>query len=234
MGRCCQGGVGRVGLVGFARLGEAPTFRALGLDVMCAAHIIGCMTGTPAKNYITKPLDADSWADFERLVEDNNGVWGGCWCMWYHGKEEAEAPAAAKRKAKQCRVREGRAHAALVFDGDACVGWAQFGTPDELPRIHNARAYMRDQPTLPDWRVTCFFSGKGYRGKGVASAALNGAIEQIKALGGGRIEGYPEDIEGRKASPAFLFNGALSTFERFGFQRSRKIGKHKWVVTLTV
>jgi hypothetical protein len=34
------------------------------------------MTDTATKNYTTKPLSADTWADFERLVEDNNGVWG--------------------------------------------------------------------------------------------------------------------------------------------------------------
>ena len=56
----------------------------------------------------------------------------------------------------------------------------------------------------------------------------------FRSLGGGHIEGYPEDIEGRKASPAFLFNGALSTFESLGFKRERLIGKHKWVVSLTV
>ena len=63
---------------------------------------------------------------------------------------------------------------------------------------------------------------------------MKGAVEQIERLGGGRVEGYPEDIGGRRASPAFLFNGALSTFERLGFERSRPIGKHKWVVTRTV
>jgi hypothetical protein len=83
-------------------------------------------------------------------------------------------------------------------------------------------------------RITCFLSGKGYRGKGVVSAALQGAVEQINKLGGGRIEGYPEDTEGRKASPAFLFNGTPSTFEGLGFERVRLIGKHKWVVTLAV
>lgn len=185
------------------------------------------------KKYKTKALDATTWPDFARLVEANNGVWGGCWCMWYHTKDEAKSPE-SKRKAKECLVREGRAHASLVFDGTDCVGWCQFGSPKELPRIHNERAYLATNPTLPDWRITCFFSGKGYRGKGVASAALKGAIEQIKSLGGGRVEGYPEDIEGRKASPAFLFNGALTTFERNGFRRLRLIGKHKWVVTRTV
>ncbi len=183
--------------------------------------------------YKTKALDATTWGAFARLAEANNGVWGGCWCMWYHGNDKGQSPA-LKRKAKECLVREGRAHASLVFDGKDCVGWCQFGSLRELPRIHNERVYLATNPTLPDWRITCFFSGKGYRGKGVASAALRGAIEQIRKLGGGRIEGYPEDTEGRKASPAFLFNGALSTFERLGFKRSRQIGKRKWVVARTV
>lgn len=185
--------------------------------------------------YTTKALDARTWPDFERLVEANNGVWGGCWCTWYHATDgNADDSPASRRQAKECLVREGRAHAALVFDGAECVGWCQFGSPAELPRLHNQRAYLSTNPTLPDWRITCFFSGKGHRGSGVASAALAGAVEQIKTLGGGRVEGYPEDTAGRKASPAFLFNGALTTFERLGFERSRRIGKHKWVVTRTV
>ena len=185
------------------------------------------------KEYTTKPLDETTWSDFAHLVEANNGVWGGCWCMWYHGKDAGESPE-AKRRTKERLVREGRAHASLVYKGEDCIGWCQFGSPVELPSIHNERAYLATRPKLPDWRITCFFSGKGFRGKGVASAALQGAIEQIRKLGGGRIEGYPEDTEGRKASPAFLFNGALSTFERHGFKRTRLIGKHKWVVTRTI
>jgi GNAT superfamily N-acetyltransferase len=184
-------------------------------------------------DYQTRPLDADTWTDFARLVEANNGVWGGCWCMWYHNKGGDQTPD-EKRAAKERLVREGRAHVSLVFDGEDCVGWCQFGSPEELPCIHNARAYNATDPVLPDWRITCFFSGKGYRGKGIAYTALKGAVEQIEKLGGGCIEGYPEDTAGRKASPAFLFNGSLSLFERLGFERSRLIGKHKWVVTRTI
>jgi GNAT superfamily N-acetyltransferase len=183
--------------------------------------------------YDVRSLDWSTWPDFARLVEANNGVWGGCWCMWYHRKDGGETPE-QKRAAKERLVGEGRAHAALVFDGDDCVGWCQFGSPQELPCLHNERAYLAANAGLPDWRITCFFSGKGYRGKGVADAALKGAVEQIRQLGGGRIEGYPELTDGRKAAPAFLFNGSLSMFERLGFARSRPIGKHKWVVTRTI
>jgi len=46
------------------------------------------------------------------------------------------------------------------------------------------------------------------------------------------VEGYPEDAG---AVPAgFLFNGALSTYEKLGFARDRKIGKHRWVMTREV
>ncbi|HEV7228788.1 hypothetical protein [Brevundimonas sp.] len=184
--------------------------------------------------YAVRPLGQDTWPDFARLVEENNGVWGGCWCMWYHGQGDCEDTPAARREAKAHRVREGRAHAALVYDGDLCVGWCQFGSPSELPRIHNSRAYLAGAGAPADWRITCFFSRKGHRGRGVADAALRGVLEQIAAMGGGRVEGFPEDTKGRKASAAFLFNGSLSTFERLGFERSRRIGKHKWVVVRTV
>lgn len=155
--------------------------------------------------------------------------------MWYHGKDASpkDTPE-ARRKAKECLVKEGRAHASLVFDGEECLGWCQFGSPAEIPRIHNQRAYNKAGLELPEWRITCFFSGKGHRSGGVASAALAGAIEQIKALGGGQVEAFPENTEGRKAAPAFLFNGTLSLFERHGFKRTHQIGKHKWVVTRNV
>lgn len=72
--------------------------------------------------YKTKALDQTTWPDFERLVEANNGVWGGCWCMWYHRKDKGESPE-AKRKAKQCLVRDGQAHASLVYDNKDCDGF---------------------------------------------------------------------------------------------------------------
>lgn len=114
-------------------------------------------------SFSAKPLDATTWPGFAALVERHNGVWGGCWCMAFHAKGTG---AAGNRAAKEALVREGRAHAALVFDGPACVGWCQFGPTQELPRIKHRHAYEEGLTTLPDWRITCFFSDKSYRGKG--------------------------------------------------------------------
>jgi hypothetical protein len=88
----------------------------------------------------TQPLDESTWQAFAQLVERHNGVWGGCWCMAFHPEEVGRGRTASQnRSEKECRVREGRAHAALVFDGAACVGWCQYGRTDELPRIKRVR-----------------------------------------------------------------------------------------------
>ena len=183
----------------------------------------------------TRPLDESTWPDFAALVERNNGVWGGCWCMGFHeeGVGRHKTPE-QNRRAKECRVREGRAHAALVFERDTCMGWCQFGPPEELPRVKHKRAYLADLTALPDGRITCFFVDKRRRRSGVAEAALAGALQEIARLGRGTVESYPEDADGRKVSSSFLHNGTLALFERHGFERTRRLGKHHWVVTKVV
>ena len=176
----------------------------------------------------TSALTAETWEPFARLVEANGGVCGGCWCIGFHTRKfsSPEANRALKRK----MVDEGTTHAALVFDGDEALGWAQYGRPAELPEIKNRKAYEAGLDALPDWRITCLYTGKGQRGKGVAEAAVKGALDLITAAGGGMVEAYPEQTEGRKVSGSFLWNGTLPMFERLGFTRERMIGKHKWVV----
>ena len=182
-------------------------------------------------SFTIRALDESTWDAFAALVERNNGVFGGCWCMGFHG-DDSRNDAGLNRERKLARVRAGTAHAALVFAGDDCLGWCQFGAPSELPRIKSRREYEKGLTTPPDWRIACNFVGKGNRRRGVATAALAGALELIAGLGGGTVEGYPEDAAGVPAG--FLFNGALSTYEQLGFVRDRKIGKHRWVVTRTV
>ena len=70
------------------------------------------------------------------------------------------------RPYKKRLVREGKAHAALVLDGDAAVGWCQFGSPAELPGIAHKKDYEAGLPALPDYRITCFFVDRAYRRRG--------------------------------------------------------------------
>jgi hypothetical protein len=66
---------------------------------------------------------------------------------------------------------------------------------------------------------------------GVAATALTGALDLIAQLGGS-VEGYPEPAGAVAAG--FLYHRALSTYEKLGFTRDRKLGKHRWVVTIDV
>ncbi|HET7127670.1 MAG TPA: hypothetical protein VFJ93_01180 [Gaiellaceae bacterium] len=186
-----------------------------------------------ATTYTIEPLSETTWDAFAALVEQNNGVFGGCWCIGFHPEGgDRQTTATLNRQRKLERVKQGTTHAALVFDGDDCVGWCQFGAPDEVPRIKSRAAYEKGQVRPPDWRIACNFVGKGHRRRGVATAGLAGALDLIAGLGGGTVEGYPEAAG---AVPAgFLFNGALSTYERLGFARDRMIGKHRWVVAKVV
>jgi GNAT superfamily N-acetyltransferase len=138
--------------------------------------------------------------------------------------------AEGNKERKLAMIRADATHAALVFDGDDCVGWAQFGPPSEVARIKNRPAAEKDRD-LPDWRIGCCYAGKGHRPQGVASVAIAGALDLIRERGGGMVEGYPEPAG--DVTAGFLYHGALSTYETLGFTL-RKVGKHRWVVTKRV
>lgn len=175
----------------------------------------------------TRLLDESTFAAFAAMVEKNK-IWGGCWCLGFH--HQKGEPRETRREEKECRVREGRTHAALVFDGEAAVGWCQFGRTDELPGIKHQKRYAEGLTDLPDWRITCFVVDKEYRRQGVAGLALQAALDEIARQGGGLVESYPEEVRGRKTSSAFLYNATVSLFERHGFSKVRQIGKDHWVV----
>ncbi|HEV2316019.1 MAG TPA: GNAT family N-acetyltransferase [Thermoplasmata archaeon] len=183
----------------------------------------------------SQPLSPRTWPAFARLVEKHNGIFGGCWCISFHlGPGENKRAPAEYRAMKERRVLEGRAHAALVFDGDDAVGWCQFGSTEELPNIRSRKAYEEGLRSLPDWRITCFFIDRKRRGEGIANLALREALQEIGRLGGGVVEAYPEDVADRKVSRSFLCSGTLGMFEKEGFERGRKIAMHRWVVARKV
>lgn len=187
----------------------------------------------PTVSYTIRPLAADTWDAFADLVERNNGIFGGCWCIGYH--PECGQRDISYREAKEDRVRSGRAHAALVFDEDETAqGWCQYGSPEELPGIKHKREYDKDAPPLPDWRITCFYVDRRHRDQGIARAALEGALDQIARAGGGLVEAIPEVTTGREAQCRFLFSATVELFEQYGFTRGRQVGKHAWIVTKVV
>jgi len=194
------------------------------------------VTPPPQGQYVTKPLTPETWADFAALVEANNGVWGGCWCIGFHpegiGKDSTVA---GNRAAKRAHVDNETVHQVLVYSDGECVGWVQYGSPAEVATIKNPRTYEKDLVELPDWRIGCVFTGSRHRREGVARAGLAAALSAISEAGGGIVEAYPEQLDGRGPQRgAYLHTGPESLFEEFGFVRDRRIAKWRWVMRVTV
>jgi GNAT superfamily N-acetyltransferase len=188
-------------------------------------------------NLRIEPLGPDTWDAFAALVERHNGIFGGCWCTWFHDLSDDKRRRAGVEDNptfKRRLVHEDKAHAALVFDGDRAVGWCQFGPPEELPNLHHRKEYEATSMRRPDYRLTCIFVDRDYRRHGVAELALRGALGLIAAAGGGVVEGYPHDTGGKKMSASFLYNATRTTYERCGFTFDRTKGDKNTVMVTTV
>ena len=68
----------------------------------------------------------------------------------------------------------------------------------------------------------------------MAELALRGAVELIAAAGGGVVEGYPHDLDGRRMSASFVYNGTRRMYERVGFVYDRPKGKGNCVMVREV
>lgn len=185
--------------------------------------------------YAIRPLASDTWAYFVALAEKHNGVWGGCWCTWFHPACAQKGNGASGNRAyKERLVREGKAHAAIAFDGEAAVAWCEYGSTQELPNIYHLKEYAAGIDKLPDYRITCFFGDRDYRRRGVAAVVLNGALDLIPMSGGGVVEGYPQDTGGKMTSGSFLYNGTRGLFEKAGFGYEGSKGKNHCVMRRSV
>ncbi len=184
-----------------------------------------------------RPLTVETWPAFDAMVVRHNGIFGGCWCTWFHPERHDRAPGAegSRQMKRQC-VEGGIAHAALVMDGDEAIAWAEFGTPSELPNIHHRKQYDAEKVGDPDYRITCVFVDKRYRRKGVTETAIKGALELIAKDGGGVVEAYPHDLteQTKKLSSSFLYNGTRRLYERLGFTYVRPKGMKNCVMSITV
>ena len=189
-----------------------------------------------ADDFTVRALTPETWDAFAALVEKHNGIFGGCWCIWFHpdGPERGQGYE-GNRNLKRTYVEQGRAHAALVFDGDQAVAWCQYGTPEELPNMKHRKDYESAGDPPPDYRLTCIFIDRDYRRKGLTWIALHGALDLIAQAGGGVVEGYPQDLsDGRRVGNSFLYNSTRALYERAGFSYVRPKGKNHTVMRRTV
>lgn len=137
------------------------------------------------------------------------------------------------RQAKRDLVEAGTVRQILVYDDDrACVGWCQYGTPEDLPNIKNRKAYDR---SVEDLAHRLHLHRGQRRGQGVARAAVQAAITAMSQAGGGIVGAYPEQtIDRAPQRGAYLHTGPEALYAGFGFVRDRRIAKWRWVMRTQV
>lgn len=182
----------------------------------------------PLEKCDVKDLSKDTWNDFEEFFSKYNGVQAGCWCMYYHrvhqtpGKTVKEWTENNYRDKKELVMGE-KSRGILIYSGGKAIGWCQYGTKEELPRIDNGRFYKKTDLFFREktkWRITCFFVDSGYRRRGVAKTALSEVIKRIGECGGGIVEAYPV-THGKAVN---IWFGTVSMFEKLGFRKVADLG----------
>jgi len=136
------------------------------------------MSARVQSEYSTRELSKRTWPDFEKLFMKQGVVGDGWWCWCTHHQRARSVPlieeprtraecAAKNRREKRELVKKGCAHGVLVYAGGEPVGWCQYGSGDEFPRIESSPRYRRlgfEDGGERLWRITCFVVDKEYRG----------------------------------------------------------------------
>lgn len=164
------------------------------------------------------PLTPARWNDLVRLFGPR-GAADGCWCMWPRlvAGEYRRRRGASNQRAFHRLVESGPPPGVLAYVDGEPAGWCAIAPRHRLARLERSRV-MAAVDDKPVWSVTCFFIGRGHRGRGLTVRLLRAAMKLAAAHGGWLVEGYPTEPRGKRPPAVFIWTGLRATFERAGFR----------------
>jgi GNAT superfamily N-acetyltransferase len=170
---------------------------------------------------VTLPLTSERWPHLETLfLAKGCSMARGCWCMYYRESGEVTVPAGvtpaeARRRGLRAAAAGDPPPGLIGYRDGTPVGWVSLGPREAYPRLRRSPV-ARPVDDVPVWSIVCFVVPSPYRGQGVATALLRGAIAYAREREVGVLEAYPIDKTEPGAS-AWLWNGAMSMYRRVGF-----------------
>jgi len=186
-----------------------------------------------------RSVTMSDWPVLETLMGPK-GVGGGCWCQWAvvprGGKLWRECQGTGNRNAFRRQIQSGEAHGSLAFHGEECVGWCRYGPTESFPRLANSPSLNGDPPA-GTWSVVCFYIPARWRGRGVATALLRHALDEMLGKGVALVEAYPvpDSTRSGAAQPAaFAWMGVASLFTRRGFRPLSRAGVARKIYRLAM
>ena len=170
-----------------------------------------------------RPLTPARWRDLEAIFNARGcSVARGCWCMYYRrsGRRAPLPPgttfAQANRLDLKALVGAGEFTGLIAYRGRAPVGWLSLGPREGYAKLRRSPV-MKAVDDRPVWSIICFVVPVEFRGAGVATALLDGAIGFARKKKVQLLEAYPVDKRGRSHDDAMWF-GAKSMFDKAGFK----------------
>jgi GNAT superfamily N-acetyltransferase len=145
-----------------------------------------------------------------------------CWCMWFIVPVKAYHEAGHEgNQAALVGLMDTDPHPVglIAYDENRPVGWCAVGPRDRFTRMLKAPTLRHRDKTedATTWLVPCFFIRGDARGRGVASALLEGAVDLARRRGANAIEGFPLAGDRRRSGPD-LQVGVEPLFAACGFE----------------
>ena len=158
--------------------------------------------------------------DFGAVLRGNFGA--GCWCM-FPRLTEAETLALPgdgsvsrrRRAAMTDLASRDAAPGLLAYHDDEPVGWIAVAPRGELNRVDRSRATPRVDD-VDVWVIPCVTVRKGWRGRGIAVALIDSAVQYAAAHGAPAVEAYPR-AGGERTGDDNAYFGTEPMFRRAGF-----------------
>jgi len=166
-----------------------------------------------------RPLTDETWEALAALFrEGGDPRW--CWCQFWRlrSKDMSTMKVPQLRERLHEEARSEPAPGLVAFEADRAVGWVSVAPRDDYQRV----VYSKVIPKIdhrPVWSIVCFAVSSTARGRGVARALLEAAIEFARSNGADTVEAYPRAVEpSASVHPDSLYTGTLAMFERLGFE----------------
>ncbi len=178
------------------------------------------LPGTGAAELEIKPITPELVDDLGAVLRGNFGA--GCWCMFPRltDAQMRELPGAGplsprRRAAMTALSAREPAPGLLAYEKGEPAGWIAVAPRSELTRVDRSRA-TPPVDYAPVWVIPCVTVRKGFRGRGIAAALIQAAVDYVREQGAPAVEAYPRADEGRTGDDNAYF-GTEPLFRRAGF-----------------
>ena len=169
---------------------------------------------------VVEPATEERFADVATMLGPKNPSSSVCWCLSHRidsrTNRELVGPARGEYVRELCR--RDVAPGVLAYEAGEVVAWAAVAPRAELPFARSTKIPHVDD--LPVWSIWCVRVRPGHRGKGLAAAVLEGAVDYVRTEGAPAVEGYPVDNAGKKVDLTMAYVGTRSLFEKVGFTKA--------------